>query len=279
MINEEKIKPTVEIAPFGIFSPAVSVQHVDSFDGDLIQQQASLVSTKVADWNTIGDISSAVSVYTSPATKVYTEGYSFHIYLQTEFSVMNTTVSQEDIDGIFDQVEEASLQQAIEKAIWDILDASPTKQTISPTALAVKDAFALAEGTFGNKSFGEKGLVHAPRGVVSLYRGKFLDDLLLTYAGTPIIAGSGYPSNGNKVYATGPITVRIALPDASLELDRLNNTLHAYRDFPVVVSILDGPFEVLLDVKNIFGETYVRPTPEPGTGEGGDGSGTETPAP
>ena len=241
MINEEKDRPSVEIAPFGIFSPAVSVEHVDSFDGMVIQQSNTLVSSKVADWNNLTDYSSAVSVYTSPATNIYTEGYSFHVYLETEYSSANLSFNEEYIDGAFDQVEQASLQQAIESQIWSIMDNDPDKVEVNSTNTIVRYGVAVLEGTFGNNSFGEKGLLHLPRTTASSYRAETRDDVLYSFVGTPIVAGTGYPINSFKAFMTGPVTVRIAAYNPFYEVDHKTNTVRAFRDYPVVVSIMDTP--------------------------------------
>jgi hypothetical protein len=247
MISEEVETPEVEVAPFGIFSPAVTVKNVEMFSGTLLQQQGTIVSSKVADWDVIDDFDSAVSVYTSNVSDIYTEGYSFHVYLKADYSTLNLAFESE-LEKAFNQVEQAALQQAIETQIWSILEDSSDKQEANTAGVKVRYGFAQVEGLFGNKSFGEKGLIHAPRSIASAYRGKAQDGVLYSSIGTPIIAGTGYPTDAGKVYMTGPITIYITDYISSFEVDRSANTVQAFRDYPIVVSIMDKPFVAQIDL-------------------------------
>ena len=254
MINEEVVKPKVEKAPFGLFSPAVVVKH-EYIEGSVIQQRASIVNSKVLalKWDNLFEkieSDSSVSVYTSPSNKIYQDGYAFEVILETEISSLNLAF-ESDVEKAIDQIEDASLQQAIEKRVWTILN---DNVVASATTEAVKSryGFALLEGYFGNKSFGETGLIHAPRNIASAYKGKIDGEVLLSTIGSPIIAGTGYPYDANKIFMTGPITIRIGTSDTFFEVDRVKNIVHAQRTYPVVVSILDGPFSAQIDLSKDY---------------------------
>jgi hypothetical protein len=147
---------------------------------------------------------------------------------------------------------EGATQHAMEHELWngtvregeshDNRSLTSSSATIlnSGTALSPKRALALLEHSIGLAShFGEQGVIHATRDVVSLLAsnsnmifheaGK---DHLQTFGGTPIIVGSGYSGNGpdgatgasasatNKwIYATG--TVRTYVGDIDVVNDNL----------------------------------------------------------
>jgi hypothetical protein len=147
---------------------------------------------------------------------------------------------------------EGATQHAMEHELWngtvregeshDNRSLTSASATIlnSGTALSARRALALLEHTIGTTShFGEQGVIHATRDVVSLLasnsnmifheEGK---DHLQTFGGTPIIVGSGYSGNGpdgatgaaasstNKwIYATG--TVRTYVGDIDVVNDNL----------------------------------------------------------
>jgi hypothetical protein len=148
---------------------------------------------------------------------------------------------------------EAATQHAMEHELWngtvregeshDNRSLTSSSATIlnSGTALSARRALALLEHSIGIAShFGEQGVIHATRDVVSLLAsnsnmifheaGK---DHLQTFGGTPIIVGSGYSGNGpdgatgasasatNKwIYATG--TVRTYVGDIDVVNDNLS---------------------------------------------------------
>lgn len=155
------------------------------------------------------------------------------------------------IERIKRQVEGAT-QHAMEHELWngavregqnhDNRSLTSPSATIlnGGTALSARRALALLEYSIGTTShFGEQGVIHATRDVVSLLASnsnmifhEVGKDHLQTFGGTPIIVGSGYSGRGpdgdanaaatvtNKwIYATG--TVRTYVGDIDVVNDNL----------------------------------------------------------
>jgi len=148
---------------------------------------------------------------------------------------------------------EGATQHAMEHELWNgtvregeshdnkSLTAASATILNAGTALSARRALALLEHSIGTTShFGEQGVIHVTRDVVSLLasnsnmlfheKGK---DHLQTFGGTPVIVGSGYSGNGpdgatgasatgiNKwIYATG--TVRTYVGDIDVVNDNLS---------------------------------------------------------
>lgn len=92
--------------------------------------------------------------------------------------------------------------------------ADGTAESITTGSVDPREGLALVEGYLADH--GQRGMIHAPREIVSLWSsdGGLRRDggLILTIHDTIVVPAAGYPSTG-MVYATGLVDVRRGTPD------------------------------------------------------------------
>jgi hypothetical protein len=206
-------------------------------------QEWETTATSLKNWDDT-DSTSSTLIAGGAVINYYDEIKPFFIEIDETRSGLGF-LGLDRIERLKRQIEGAT-QHAMEHELWNgtvregeshdnrSLTSSDATILNSGTALSPKRALALLEYTIGTAShFGEQGVIHATRDVVSLLAsnsnmifheaGK---DHLQTFGGTPIIVGSGYSGNGpdgatgatatatNKwIYATGTVRTYVGKID------------------------------------------------------------------
>lgn len=246
MIDEIFDVPTVVAAPFGILSSASTVLRDEDFGEFPVVRTGSPINVKSIDWSTEASFDDATSIYTAPEV-LAKDASTFRVHIAMTGSTFTLNRDPTLPEKIVDAYEESALQKSIEKYFWKELLAAPS--TSSTTAAGkIKIGVSLAESTFSDVSAGERGVVHMPRAFANLYKGKLDEDALYDHVGTPIVAGGGYSTSDNKLFITGPVTVRISEPSEFTEVDNVKNSYTYFREFEVSVSYIDGPVSATVDL-------------------------------
>lgn len=232
--------PPVEIAPFGLLSAASVVEHSEAdqhWAGHLdVETEACYFKSDVYD---ICDDTKTVEVLDETSGSRSQIVYPFAITAVDECSTLGLAASNRE-SRVLRQLELVT-QKAVEAEFWSgelATDAANTNRFITKTgsttvgggALSPKRALAALEGALAGCGAGARGMIHAPRQVISLLpdrstevetvgTGELATQRLVTKLGTVIAAGVGYSgsaptnaapsSNRLWMYATGLATVHL----------------------------------------------------------------------
>lgn len=112
-----------------------------------------------------------------------------------------------------------------------------------------RDALAFLEQYLADAARGQRGMIHAPRAIVSTWAQdgglRREGGLILTTHDTIVVPGAGYPLDSGKAFATGMVEVRrgdveiTGDPLSSAEVDRDTNTVEV-RAEQVALASWDG---------------------------------------
>ena len=271
----------LEVAPFGILSPATTVyDHTDSYwtagftyenlDAGVVVTNGSIFGLTPEDEVVVVDNSASKEHF-----KTY---YPFDIKGSIKVSTFGTDPAE--VEASARMALDIVAQKAIEAEFWNgdvskLLTsdndnrylASSQSEDVTPTpGTAVKPRYALAllEQALADASIGAQGTIHAPRDVASVLRLDKDGKKLVTDLGTPVVAGVGYSKKGPDgntaaagkawMYATGPISVRLG--PTLLTPEKLNQAIdirvnniqyYADRSAAVTWSTTDA-YAVLVDL-------------------------------
>lgn len=160
------------------------------------------------------------------------------------------------------------LAQASDPDWPNLFLASDDADVLATGSQEAPDALALLEQGFASCQRGQRGMIHAPRSVVTLWQEKGLlrheGGFILTALDTIVVPGSGYDGSGPGgtpatpgsvwAYATGLVDVRldrvINVPDAAdirSALDRSTNTVE-FRAERYVAATWDGCCHLAVEV-------------------------------
>jgi hypothetical protein len=226
----------LEVAPFGILSPATTTYHEsDSFwtsgltyenlDAGVVVVNGSIMGVSPAESVTVIDNSASKELF-----KTY---YPFDVKASVKVSTMGTNPA--DIEASAKRALDIVTQKAVEAEFWNgdvakllttdndnryLASAQSVDVTPTPgTAVKTRYGLALLEQAISNSPAGAMGLIHAPRDVASTLLLDKDGTTLRTSLGTPVVAGVGYSKKGPTgavagtgkawMYATGPVSVRL----------------------------------------------------------------------
>jgi hypothetical protein len=271
----------LEVAPFGILSPATTTyDHDDSYwtagftyenlDAGVVVVNGSIFGLSPEDTVTVVDNSASVEHF-----KTY---YPFDIKGSIKVSTMGTNPAE--IEASARMALDIVTQKAVEAEFWNgdiaqlltsdndnryLASAQSTDVTPLP-GTAVKPAYGLSllEQALGNASIGAQGTIHATRGIASTLKLEKDGQKLVTNLGTPVVAGVGYSKKGPSgsdagegkawMYATGPVSVRLG--PTILTPEKLNqaidiriNNIQYYADRAAAVTwATTDAYAVLVDL-------------------------------
>jgi hypothetical protein len=255
--------PLVEIAPFGLLSAANVVDHSEGSDSHWMKRMD--VETDACYFNAdIYDIcNSAFTASILDATAGSRSNTVFPFAITAVDKCSTTGFAGVDREQRVLRQLDLVTQRAVETELWGgtlALAASNNNRFITyssgplgaqtvGTALSPRRALAALENALAGCGAGARGMIHAPRQIVSLLEnstmqetvgtGEYASERLVTKLGTIISAGVGYngnapnnaaPSANRKwMYATGPVTVHLGpkavVGDASAWIDESINDL------------------------------------------------------
>ena len=232
--------PPVEIAPFGLLSAASVVEHseVNSHWAQRMDIETEACYFK-ADIFDLCDDSKTAEILDETSDDRSQTVYPFVITAEDTCSTMGIGASNREA-RVLRQLELVT-QKAVETEFWSgtlaedvandnrYITQSAGSTTVGGGALSARKALAALEGALAGCGAGARGMIHAPRQVVSLLENQTLvEDLgaddyaskrLVTKLGTVISAGVGYSGTapGNQapstnrlwMYATGLATVHL----------------------------------------------------------------------
>lgn len=281
--SQTTIVPTagLEVAPFGILSPATTVyDESDSFwtsgftyeamDSGVVVVNASINGGNRADQVTVIDNTGSAEHW-----KTY---YPFDIQASVKVSTMGT--SPEAIQVGAQRALDIVTQKAVEVEFWngEVAQsltssndnrylASSATEDVTPTpgtAVKVRYGLALLEQAIADSSVGHQGVIHTSRDAAVALRLKADGKTLRTNVGTPVVAGVGYSKKGPDgteaaagtawMYATGPVSVRLGptfVTPGKLNqaVDSRTNTIEYFVDRPAAVTwATTGAYAVLVDL-------------------------------
>jgi hypothetical protein len=228
----------VEPAPYGLLSPATTV-----ITSDEAHWQAGFehLTTDFVQVLNVGAEGTTVSAIVVPGEGDFSREYiPFSVKVSFRASTMGNT--PEEIRTVVENVLDAATQKAVEREFWtgeiakqmvadepdhpNLYLASAAADIVNPavgTPVKTKYGLALLEQALGDSGIGERGVIHATRGVASALGIKGADGRIETPIGNYLVAGTGYTGSGPDgsaptgdqawMYATGPVTVRLGKSD------------------------------------------------------------------
>jgi len=272
----------LELAPFGILSPAVAqYDENEDFWTSGFTYEVEDAGVIVANGIFFGaDQTDPTNVIDNSAnTERFKKYYPFDIRASIKVSTFGTTPSE--IEASAKRALDIATQKAVEIEFWngDVAQlltsddndnrylASTQSVDVTPTAgTAVKVRYGLAilEEAIASSSVGAKGVIHATRDVATALRLKSDGDVLRTNLETPVVAGVGYSKKGPTgadapagkawMYATGPISVRLGptkiVPEKLNQAINLGiNEIEYHADRPAAVTWASSTsYAVLVDL-------------------------------
>lgn len=268
--EEVAVKP----APYGLLGPASTVQ-VDTDPHWVMGLNHSTSDfVKVSVVRGEGDTAEEVVVVPGDGD-FYRNEVPFVVKVQFQASTLGTTPAE--VRSIVEMYLEAATQKAVEREFWtgDLREgvensnhlASSAATVVNPaTGSPVKTKYGLAllEQALGDKGIGERGVIHATRGVASALGMKGSNGRIETPIGNYLVAGTGYTGSGPDgelpggdeawMYATGPVVVKLGSADLYSEdlktsVSIRDNTIH-YTGYRAATAywLNNSHFAVLVDL-------------------------------
>src|SRR5690606_5413085 len=174
--------------------------------------------------------------------------------IKVEFKASTFGTTPQEVNNLIEMYIEAATQKAVEREFWtgelrDGMDdsnhlASTAAEVVNPSVgspVKTKYGLALLEQALGDHGIGERGVIHATRGVASALGFKGSNGRIETPIGNYLVAGTGYTGSGPEgtapsgdqawMYATGPVVVRLGPSEmyqdsTRVSIDTRNNTIH-----------------------------------------------------
>lgn len=264
----------VKAAPFGLLGPATTVVVDESPHWAMGLDHRVSDFVKVSVIRGEGTNASEVVVVDGEGDFSRTE-VPFVVKVEFQASTIGTT--PEEVQNLIETYLEVATQKAVEREFWtgelrDGVDnsnhlASPEATVVNPAVgspVKTKYGLALLEQALGNRGIGERGVIHATRGVASALGFKGSNGRIETPIGNFLVAGAGYTGSGPDgdvpggdqawMYATGPVVVRLGSSDyyqesARTSIDIRNNTIH-YQGYRTATAYWtnNSHFAVLVDL-------------------------------
>ena len=264
---------------YGILSPAVTVVYetsddwLDGFEYETIDGVIE-VTNQALTRGTGAD--QEVVIPRGDGTR-YRTYYPFNVQASIESSTAGTTPEEQETH--LRNATKVAIQKAVEAEFWkgtiaktlDEADgnrylsrAEATDVTpVANTAVKVKYGLALLEQALGNATIGSAGVIHAPILIATNLGASDKDGALTTTLGNKVVAGAGYsnigpdgtvaPTGSAWMYATGPVTVRLAQEPKLVPTPGVNhrsNTIEYFLDTPAAVTwSTTNLYTVLVDLE------------------------------